>query len=354
MHSFVFSGKAAPRLARHLVFWVSILAGTFVTHLPYIKNWGDNQEIFASFIETLWLCPVYMAGVYSALYIALPLYLRKRKISSIIWYALIILTITVPAGYLIAVGVARTLGLKEDAYDCFAWGLHNCMGNLITVTIAAVIIKIMKDYWLRQRENDLLAIENIRNKLNLLKVQMHPKILFGSLERISLEIDSETGKAPEMILQLSDLLSYLLYESESEQVPLNKEVQMIENYLALKKLEDKERIDVRMITDGQFDNHAIAPGLLLPLLEIGIERSGGAKELSPTIVQLRANGSRIHFSLTNPARGNDFANDPVAQTTLLAVRERLRNANFKKSRLDFESGVDSLTINMQYLAHGTT
>lgn len=355
MHSFVFSGKLRLRLARHLAFWAFYFVGTFITHLPYFRNWGtgrrEQQEIADAFIDALCLFPVFMMAVYSALYIALPMYLRKRKISLVVLHAVTVLAFSIPAGYYIEKEIYKSRGYQADAFDLFGWALHNCMGNLITVTVAAVIIKIMKDYWLRQRENDILAIESIRNRLNLLKVQMHPRILFVALQSISRDMDTETGRSLEMILKLSDLLSYLLYESEADRVPLAKEVQMMENYIALKKLEGRQRIDVRLITDDRLDLHPIAPGLLLPLLEIGIERSQVAEELSTITVQLRAAGSKIHFSLTNLALGMDIAQDPVAQSTLMAVRDRLRNANFKRSRLDLESGTDRLTIDMQYFTH---
>ena len=349
MHPFIFSNKIAPRLARHLVFWVLYFAGTLLIHLPDIRSWGViNRDIFVTaFSDALSLLPVYLLAVYSAIYIILPIYLRNRKLSLLVWYSLLIFTISIPVGYYIAEVDYMSRGYDSDELDFFATALHNCMANLITITTAAVIIKIMKDYWLRERENELLAIENIRNKLHLLKMQMHPRVLFVSLQRIYHEIDGGTREAPEMILKLSDLLSYLLYESESEQVPLSKEVQMIENYLALKRLEYKQQIDLRMETDGQLHLHGIAPGLFLPLLEIGIERSGGVERLTIVTVQLRSIGSKIHFSLTNNTPGMEIANDPMVQTTLRTVRERLRSANYQKCKLELQSGTDGLTIVMQ-------
>jgi len=349
MHPFIFSNKIAPRLARHLVFWFLYFAGTLLIHLPDIRSWGViNRGIFVTaFSDALSLLPVYLLAVYSAIYIILPIYLRNRKLSLLVWYSLLIFTISIPVGYYIAEVDYMSRGYDSDELDFFATALHNCMANLITITTAAVIIKIMKDYWLRERENELLAIENIRNKLHLLKMQMHPRVLFVSLQRIYHEIDGGTREAPEMILKLSDLLSYLLYESESEQVPLSKEVQMIENYLALKRLEYKQQIDLRMETDGQLHLHGIAPGLFLPLLEIGIERSGGVERLTIVTVQLRSIGSKIHFSLTNNTPGMEIANDPMVQTTLRTVRERLRSANYQKCKLELQSGTDGLTIVMQ-------
>jgi hypothetical protein len=349
MYPFIFSKKIAPRFARHLAFWTLYFGATLLTHLPSIQDWHlmPREMVRNAFSDVLSLMPVYLLAVYSTLYIILPIYLRKRRLSLLFWHALVLLVISVPAGYYIEEAEARSRGYDTDELDILATALHNCMANLFTVTGAAVIIRIMKDYWFRQRENELLAIENIRNKLNLLKMQMHPSILFAALRSIHDEIDGDARAALEMILKLSDLLSYLLYESESELVPLSKEVQMIENYLALKKLEYKQQIDLRLATDGQLHRHRIAPGLLLPLLEIGIGR-GDIEHLSAITIHLRAMGSKIHFSLVNHSPGTVIAKDPTVQTTLMTVRERLRHANFQKFNLDLASHADGLTIRLIY------
>lgn len=349
MHPFIFSNKIGPRLARHLAFWGLYFAGTLLLHLPDIRRWGlINRDMLATaFADALSLLPIYLLAVYSAIYLILPIYLRKRKLSLFVWYALVLFMIAIPAGYVIIESNYARRGYDSDVLDIFSDALHNCMANLITIAVAAVIIKIMKDYWVRQRENELLAIENIQNKLHLLKMQMHPRILFASLQRIYFEIDCATREAPEMILKLSDLLSYLLYESESEQVPLSKELQMIENYLALKKLEYKKKIDIQLETSGQVHLHWITPGLFLPLLEIGIERSGTVEQVTTARVQLRAIGSKIYFSLTNNLPGKEIEKDPIVQRTLRTVKERLRSAYFQKCRLDVQSTTDSLSIFMQ-------
>jgi hypothetical protein len=349
MKSFIFSHKILPRLARHLAFWALYFVGVLLIDLPDILSSGrtTREDLAKVLSDALVYLPIYLVAVYSTIYLILPLYLRKRKLALLGWYTLVLFTIAIPAGYYVTEVHYMSLGYDADVLDIFASALHNCMANLITIVGAAVIIKIMKDYWLRQRENELLAIDNIRNKLHLLKMQMHPRILFASLQRIYLAMDHATGEAPEMILKLSDLLSYLLYESESEQVPLSKEVQMIENYLALKKLEYKQVIDLRFETSGQLYPHWITPGLLLPLLEIGVEGRGSLKHLTAITVQLRATNQKIYFSMTHNIPGAAIAKDPMVQSTLRTVRERLLSANFQKCKLTLEPGADSLTIVMQ-------
>jgi Histidine kinase len=361
MRSFFYSNKLAPRLARHLAFWTGYFLSTLLTYLPDIRNWSHaGRGTFArAFKDAIAYLPPFLLAVYSAIYLVLPIYLKKRKLSLLLCYWLMLLAITVPIGYLITESSYMQQGFDSDALDILATAMHVCFGNLTTFMVAAVCIKIMKDYWLRQRENELLAIENIRNKLHLLKMQLHPRILFASLQRIYFEIEQGTREAPEMILKLSDLLSYLLYESEAEKVPLGKEVQMIENYLALKKLEYKSNFSIRIETrnssnnigigksPGEADDHWISPGLFLPLLETSIERANAIAQMTTVAVQLKTIGPLIMFSLKTDVSGKTLAKDPAFQTAIRMVKERLSSSGLKRWKLDLLTGAGNTTIVMQ-------
>jgi LytS/YehU family sensor histidine kinase len=243
--------------------------------------------------------------------------------------------------------IFKTHGYGGNWIDVLSMGMQHGQADLVAITGAAVIIKILKDYFIQQRENEMLAVENIRNKLQLLKMQMHPRILFASLRRIHVELDAGTRQAPEMILKLSDLLSYLLYESESDRVPLSMEVKMIENYIALKKLEYKGSIDIRFQTGGQPGDPAISPGLFLPLLEIGIEWSGDSPRKTSVAIEIRSGGGAVYFSLINNMPGKEIVKDPSIKTILHAVRNRLQSSYFQRSKLDVFPATDSLKIVLQ-------
>src|ERR1700744_1553660 len=100
-------------------------------------------------------------------------------------------------------------------------------------------------------------------------MQLHPNILFSALQSIYAEIEKETPRAPHMILKLSDLLSYLLYESDTARVALSREVAMLGNYIQLKRLEFPSGMDIYLDTRSIEIDYLIPPGLFLPLLEIG-------------------------------------------------------------------------------------
>jgi sensor histidine kinase YesM len=110
--------------------------------------------------------------------------------------------------------------------------------------------------------------ESAQNELSALKAQINPHFLFNNLNTIYAMASRSDARTPKIILQLSDFLRYVLYDTSSETIELEKEVEIIRTYVNLQK----ERINpeittIEFITDGDFKGVDIAPLLLLPLVE---------------------------------------------------------------------------------------
>jgi hypothetical protein len=202
--------------------------------------------------------------------------------------------------------------------------LGKCFGELIIITGAAVIIKTMKDYSLKQKEHERLVAENISNKLQLLKMRIHPHILFECLQNVYRDLEEGNKHAPDMILKLSELLSYLLYEGQLNQVSIEKEIQMIQNYIELKKLEYKNKLDVRfelLTRNGPFD---IAPGLFLPLLEMTIFPCENTEKTLCISVKLEILSSGLRFILKNNIAGKKIIAGNAASLVLENTKNKLQ------------------------------
>jgi len=157
--------------------------------------------------------------------------------------------------------------LHWNELDVMTLTSRKVIGEQISITGSAIILKVIKDYSLRQQEYEMLAVENVRNKLRLLKMQIHPRILFDCLQYIYKDIDTGTLHAPQMILQLSELLGYFLYESDLQQIPLSVEVKMMQNYIQIKKIGYGDKADIYVEISSEMNAKYVVPGLFLPLLE---------------------------------------------------------------------------------------
>ena len=114
--------------------------------------------------------------------------------------------------------------------------LREQLSSLPVIAGFAVMIKLIKRWWLKQKETEQLFHEKTKAELQLLKAQVHPHFLFNTLNNIYYFTLSGSPKAPEMINKLSGLLHYILNECNQPLVPLQKEINMVRDYMALEKI----------------------------------------------------------------------------------------------------------------------
>jgi len=127
--------------------------------------------------------------------------------------------------------------------------------------------------------------EAARNELSALKAQINPHFLFNNLNTIYSMASQNDQRTPDVILKLSDFLRYVLYDTASEFIPLEKEIEMIKTYVGLQKERLNQQItQIELETSGSFSGVEIAPLLLLPLAENcfkhGVGKNPGAIRIS--------------------------------------------------------------------------
>lgn len=131
-----------------------------------------------------------------------------------------------------------------------------------------VSLKLMIDLVINQRKNNSLEKERMDLEIKLLKSQVNPKFIDESLENIKNVVNTDRKKAEQMTLKLSNMIRYTLYETDVEQVPLQKELDFMINYVDLQetRFADQANINFRLKT-RTLDNLMISPLLIFPLLE---------------------------------------------------------------------------------------
>lgn len=268
--NFIFSNGILFRLSRHLAFW-AVLSGWF-----YI----DNK------LYHLPNLPVSILTTYTTLYFLIPRYLLRNKYRAFI-VTMLFLGILYPVIFILNPityfsdtdkfisdhafvfdGVFDRQDLilwKVGQWD--AWGLTMCLSGF------AAVIKLMKLYYLENTENKQLQERKINYELQTLKSQLNARFLFNALQSIKQHARSQSPNSSGLILKLSDLLSYILYENEEKSVPLSKEIEMIEGYLEFENEGRGNSIDLVVTKQGEIDDKRIVPLVLLPLVESCFDRS---------------------------------------------------------------------------------
>jgi len=166
--------------------------------------------------------------------------------------------------------------------------------------------------------------EKAQNELSALKAQINPHFLFNNLNTIYALASKGDIRTKDVILQLSDFLRYVLYDTSSEKIDLGKEIEIIKTYVGLQKERINQNItEIILNIEGDFRGASIAPLLLLPMAE-NCFKHGIGKNQGIIQIDIKYTGHQLHFRTINPvARRENVLNREQGGIGIENVEKRL-------------------------------
>lgn len=252
------------RLIRHLVYWVchTLIWAAFWVVIGAPGSYGLQVVNMA-----LWL-PVFILYGYPMAYWAVPHFLLKGKILQF----LLTLLMWGVAGLYIDVWYKDyfVIPIQEALQMKYILPRGQQAWCYLCITTAAAVpmgIQFFK-HWSKKQQDWLRARqEKITAELQLLKAQVHPHFLFNTLNNIYSFSLENSPKTPGLILKLSSLLSYMLYDCKTPEVRLEKELEIMKNYIELERERYGNKIDISWKLSGEVRDIFIAPLMMLPFIE---------------------------------------------------------------------------------------
>jgi LytS/YehU family sensor histidine kinase len=174
-----------------------------------------------------------------------------------------------------------------------AWGVFAVIIGTLPVIVAI--------HWFRQHSTiAALKQQQVQAELDVLRQQINPHFFFNTLNNLYALSLTRSAKTPEVILQLSELMRYVIYEGQKEQVTLGAEVKYMEDYLHLQKIRMHKTVDVQLDHEGYDPSLQISPLLLIILIENafkhGVEPAENASFLH---IKLQTEKDAVYFSCRN-------------------------------------------------------
>lgn len=307
------------KLFYHIAFWVALFLLLFL-----ISYSGQHLLLFLT-IEAIQI-GCFMLVVYTNINILVPRYLKQDKILIYFIY-LICLTLLIT---LMRVTIQYWLLTDQPALQhqliyqdqLFIYLLH----FLIGVASTAFIIS---SRWVRtEREKREIKTQQVESELKFLKTQINPHFLFNILNSLYALTLKKSDQAPEIVIKLSEMMRYMLYECNENQVPLSKEIKYIQNYLDLEKLRIGNKMDIHLEINGDPDNIEISPLIFVNFIENAFKHGGkiALQEKGFVHLQIDIVEPYIHFKLSN-SKPQLPANSPdklrMGGIGIKNVRERL-------------------------------
>ena len=221
------------------------------------------------------------------------------------------------------------------------WELILIMTGYIAIT---TIVFLLWQYWQMLIENR----EKVQHELSALKAQINPHFLFNNLNTIySLALKGDV-RTKDVILQLSDFLRYVLYDTSSDKIELEKEIEIIKTYVGLQRERINQDVtEVILNIEGEFKGAIIAPLLLLPLAE-NCFKHGIGKSKGIIQIDIQYSGHQLHFKTKNPvARRENMVNPEQGGIGIKNVEKRLNLLYPDKHQLTFTETGELFSVDLK-------
>ena len=316
-NDFIFSSRY--RVWRHIIYWIfhiSIWAGFWVVAgitIPY-----ERQLLYM----TVWT-PVFILFGYPLIYGAIPYLLLKGKVMQffltvLAWGAAGLYLDEASRSYMI-IPLQKAIGLDGPIPS---GPLASCYLCMTTSAAIPMVIKFFKLLTIKQKAWMQAKQEQITTELQLLKAQVHPHFLFNTLNNIYSFSLERSPKTPDLILKLSSLLSYMLSDCKTEEVKLEKEIEIMKNYIDLERERYGNKIEITWNAEGEIKDKFIAPLLLLPFLENAFKHGTSEQiEKSCLSVDISVNQDIVNCKITNSK--NEFVPYSEKGIGIANVKKRL-------------------------------
>ena len=330
-------------IATHLVAWLGYLGFQVLAIDRFEHRYAEN--LWAALSQL----PAQLVFTYTTLYWLIPAFLLKPK-RQYGWFWLLL------AGVLAGCAIVYWQGtyylfLAHNSPDKLAeenpWDVSRLLQSAfyLLCTSSLLIALSMIRYGFRQQQlNQQLVIANQTVELKSLKDQINPHFLFNTLNNLYGLTSQNPDKAGEVVLRLSQLMQYMLYDGNRATVPLQKEITYLENYLALERIRYGPGLHLSFQVSGPVGPVHIAPLLLLPFVENAFKH-GLSQQLTDAWlqIQLTVTLNELTFKVENskPELPDVVPNSTDVGIGLPNVAKRLELLYPGRHRLRQLSGTDT-------------
>ncbi len=186
---------------------------------------------------------------------------------------------------------------KSGYYDSFGWvRFVSTLWDHMSFMIFTGMIKFAVDWFELQNKKQQLENEKLNAELNYLKAQINPHFLFNTLHNLNYLTQAKKDEATNVVIKLSNIMRYMIYDSNKSTVPLSAEIDYMRDYLDLEKIRLNNEFAITFDTDDVDDKIEIAPLILIPFLENSFKH-GVSDKCPESWVHLKISSSRNRISM---------------------------------------------------------
>ncbi len=312
----------------HLLFWALLTVFLFLidrTQASLLIN------LSKSIITTFFFALV----VYVNWFVLIPSFLKKRKwllyMFALVLWTIILTPLKTFAFYFLYLKYPDIHLSLLNNQDLFLF-------ELFFVGAVSSAFKITQDWVQHDRDKKDLQRQQLQSELNFLKSQINPHFLFNTLNNLYALTLKKSDDAPEMVLRLSEMMRYMLYECNERQVLLANEIKYIENYLELERIRQRDDFKIKLSVSGiEANGLKIAPLIFIPFIENSFKHGmnnhlkGGYVDIS---LNIQEEGVQLHIENSKADHKREISKKKSGGIGLINIRRRLELLYSNKHELD--------------------
>lgn len=283
-------------------------------------------------------------------YLLIEWFLFKRKYATyLLSLSLSVLLVCFP----LAVASYRYIPLSNESRSSI-WTVEFFTYNFLLIIFTVLLttsVKLFRNWYLKEQSNRELQKLNIESELRFLKSQINPHFLFNNLNNLYALTLKQSELAPDVVLKLSNILRFGLYESQKQKVPVEDDVQFIRDYIELEKLRLGERTDIEMEVKGEIYGRMIEPFLFINFIENAFKH-GANPSLSHSKINIKyevdPSPGTVIFTISNtkPTILNELDKAKVGGIGLKNVQTRLNILYPNKHELKIADEKELYTVQL--------
>lgn len=342
------------KLMLHILFWLayilqdSLLVYTWIG--PLLQPMTEPRLITVSLVSAaVMVIPKLIIG-YFILAVSVDKILNQtERMSRIMLEILVMLVVSVLVyrliskywvnpyiyeGRLKAVGLFDIRSILMSLMDIGA-----VVGLLVFIKFVRIQVSI------KEREKNIIR-EKLETELKFLRNQTNPHFLMNTLNNIYALARRKSDETPEVVMKLSEMLRYILYEAGEKKISLLDEVKVLEDYLELEKMRYSERLQVSFEKEIEDDGYEITPLLLLPFVENAFKHGISETRFESFVhIRLKVKDGELLFDIMNSKDGQS-ASRQSTHIGLNNVRRQLE-LMYRDYQLEVTNEANQFTANLK-------
>ncbi|MFN8354285.1 MAG: sensor histidine kinase [Spirosomataceae bacterium] len=279
------------QLVLHMAFWAFFIA------LPFLLRQPDNPDPRVKLppVPDMYIVLLYVLNIpifYLNAYFLIPNVLKNKGVG------LYILSVAITIAVLLSINLSvRSILLAPIGYSVRV--TIYTLFPIIFLYAVSTSYRVLSDYIQAEQRTKELENEKLRSELSFLRSQISPHFMFNVLNSLVSLARKKSDLMEPMVIRLSDLMRYMLYESDETKVTLEKEIRYLQSYIDLQKLRFGDSVKLSFRVEEPIPHQTIEPMLLIPFVENAFKHGTGMIANPVIEVFLEATTEDFTFRVTN-------------------------------------------------------